>query len=97
MHFPPAMSYLVCAMPFVTDAIEGTSPSAAFLVLRVAFFFAAFDLAAAFALSRSASGNQSSSGMHAAVLWSGLNVPPNELLGMPSAIEAHLLQQGLVP
>ena len=91
MRPPPAISYLVCAMPFVTDAIEGASPSAAFLVLRVAFFFAAFDLAAAFALSRSASGHQSSSGMHAAALWSGINAPPNELLGMSSASEAHLL------
>ena len=59
MHFPPANSYLVSAMPFVTDATEGASPSAAFLLFRAAFFFAAFDLAAAFALSRSASGNQS--------------------------------------
>lgn len=48
------VSYLVFAMPFVTDATEVSPPSVAFLALRVAFFLAALDLAAAFADSRSA-------------------------------------------
>ena len=41
-------------MPFVTDVTDGVSPSAAFFAFRAAFFFAALDLAAAFALSKSA-------------------------------------------
>ena len=48
------MSYLVLARPFVTDANEAASSSAAFLAFRAAFFLAALDFAAAFALSRSA-------------------------------------------
>lgn len=47
-------SYHVFVMPFVTDVTDGTSPSAAFFAFRAAFFFAALDLAAAFALSKSA-------------------------------------------
>jgi len=54
-------SYRVFAMPFVTDVTDGTSPSAAFFAFRAAFFFAALDLAAAFALSKSARQTFSSS------------------------------------
>ena len=48
-------------MPFVTDVTDGASPSAAFFAFRAAFFFAALDLAAEFALSKSARHTFSSS------------------------------------
>ena len=51
-------SHCVLAKPFVTDDTEGAPSSGAFLAFRAAFFFAALDFAAAFALSRSASQGQ---------------------------------------